>query len=156
MRRVNEYHIILCFCGEIRKIAVFFEWTIHIVWSFKFCFQKHVQVVNSWWIMVVLNVRLDSIVMSQNQDSANPVLEIKSLHQLELSPEMIVQLVSHDFQQFNSFIPEFLKWTFPFLNLDLTTDANRGFSLKLNTEWQKVWICTDCKVVCFGLLGWKG
>ena len=31
---------------------------------------------------------------------------------------------------FNPFIPDFLKWTCSFLNLDLSTDANRGFSLK--------------------------
>ena len=30
----------------------------------------------------------------------------------------------------NPFIPEFLKWSLPFLNLGLSTDANRGFSLK--------------------------
>ena len=29
----------------------------------------------------------------------------------------------------NSFIPECLKWTFTSLNLDMCTDANRGFSL---------------------------
>ena len=28
-----------------------------------------------------------------------------------------------------SFNPVFLKWTLPFLNLDLSTDANIGFSL---------------------------
>ena len=42
----------------------------------------------------------------------------------------------------NPFIPEFLKWTLPFLNLDMSTDANRGFSLKPKTEWQSV-IATD-------------
>ena len=31
---------------------------------------------------------------------------------------------------FNPSIPEFLKWTLPFLTLDLSTDANRDFSLK--------------------------
>ena len=36
------------------------------------------------------------------------------------------------------FIPEFLSRTLPFLNLDLSTDANRGFSLKSKTEWQTV------------------
>ena len=30
----------------------------------------------------------------------------------------------------HTFIPEFLKWTLPFLNLELSTNANRGFSLK--------------------------
>ena len=43
-------------------------------------------------------------------------------------------------QQTKPFIPEFLKWTLPFLNLDLYYDANRGFSLKSKTEWQTVWI----------------
>ena len=31
---------------------------------------------------------------------------------------------------FNSFIPEFLKWTLPSLNLELSTDVNVGFSVK--------------------------
>ena len=30
----------------------------------------------------------------------------------------------------NPFTPEFLKWTLPSLNFDLSTDANRGFCLK--------------------------
>ena len=30
----------------------------------------------------------------------------------------------------NPFTPEFLKWTLPSLNLNMSTDANRGFSLK--------------------------
>ena len=29
-----------------------------------------------------------------------------------------------------TFISELLKWTLPFLDLDLSTDANSGFSLK--------------------------
>ena len=29
-------------------------------------------------------------------------------------------------------------WTLPFLYLDMSTDANRGFSLKPKTEWQTV------------------
>ena len=41
-------------------------------------------------------------------------------------------------QTFNPFIPQFLKWTIPFLNMDLSTDANRSLSLKSKTEWQKV------------------
>ena len=36
------------------------------------------------------------------------------------------------------FIPEFLKWTLPFLNLNLPTVANGGFRLKSKTEWQIV------------------
>ena len=32
----------------------------------------------------------------------------------------------------NPLIPEFLKWTLPCLNLDTSTDANRGFYLKYN------------------------
>ena len=38
----------------------------------------------------------------------------------------------------NASIPEFLKWTLPFLNLDMSTDSNRGFSLKLKAESQTV------------------
>ena len=34
----------------------------------------------------------------------------------------------------NPYIPKFLKWTVPFLNLDMSTDANRGFSLTSKTE----------------------
>ena len=30
---------------------------------------------------------------------------------------------------FNPLIPEFLKWTLQFLSLDMSIDANRGFSL---------------------------
>ena len=30
----------------------------------------------------------------------------------------------------NPFIPEFLKWTLPFLNLDMPADAKRVFSLE--------------------------
>ena len=33
---------------------------------------------------------------------------------------------------FNSFIPFFLKWALPSLSLDMSTDADRGFSLKAN------------------------
>ena len=67
------------------------------------------------------------------------------------------------------FIPEFLKLTLPSLNLDMTTDANWGFSLKSKTEWQTVlilirwlimscliWIYADCTSICFGLPGCKG
>ena len=31
---------------------------------------------------------------------------------------------------FNPFVPEFMKWIIPSLNLDTPTDANRNFSLK--------------------------
>ena len=61
-----------------------------------------------------------------------------------------------------------LEWTLLFLNLDMSTDANSGFSLKSKTEWQTVsilmrrlvtsrliWIYTVCKGICFGLPGWK-
>ena len=52
----------------------------------------------------------------------------------------------------NTFIPEFLKWTFPSLNLDMSTDVNRGFIQKSKTELQTVlslkshliWIYTVC------------
>ena len=60
----------------------------------------------------------------------------------------------------NPFIPEFLKRTLPSLNLDMSTDANRGFSLKSKTQWQTVqimmrrlvtsrliMICTVCKSI---------
>ena len=33
-------------------------------------------------------------------------------------------------KQFNPFTPEFQKWTFPSLTLDMSIDANGGFSLK--------------------------
>ena len=32
----------------------------------------------------------------------------------------------------------FLNWTLPFLNLNLSTDLNRVFSVKSKTEWQTV------------------
>ena len=38
----------------------------------------------------------------------------------------------------NSFIPEFLKQTLPSLDLDMSIDTNRGFSLKLEAEQQTV------------------
>ena len=31
-------------------------------------------------------------------------------------------------------IPEFLKWTVPSLNLDMPTDANRGFQCKIKNK----------------------
>ena len=40
----------------------------------------------------------------------------------------------------NQIIRKFLKWTNPFLNLDMSTASNRGFSLKSKTESQKVYI----------------
>ena len=39
---------------------------------------------------------------------------------------------------FNPFIPRFLKWTLPFLNLDMSIDVNKRFSLKSKQEWQTV------------------
>ena len=39
---------------------------------------------------------------------------------------------------FNPFIPAFLKWTLPSLNLDMSADAKRGFSIKAKTGWQTV------------------
>ena len=64
----------------------------------------------------------------------------------------------------NPFIPEFLKWTLLFLDLDLSTDANRGFSLKSKTEWQTTdsdetarYVSSGsklfCNGTCFGLHG---
>ena len=38
----------------------------------------------------------------------------------------------------NPYNPEFLKWTITSFNLDISIDANRGFSLKSKTEWQTV------------------
>ena len=35
---------------------------------------------------------------------------------------------------FNPFMPEFLKWTLVSLNLDMSTDAKRIFSLKSKSE----------------------
>ena len=48
--------------------------------------------------------------------------------------------VPHKVSQYliNPFILELLKWTLPFLNLDLTTDENRGFSLKWKTQCKTV------------------
>ena len=40
----------------------------------------------------------------------------------------------------NPFIHEFLKWTIPSLNLDMSTNANRGFNLKSNTECAQYWL----------------
>ena len=39
---------------------------------------------------------------------------------------------------FHSFIPETLKCTLSSLNLDMSTDANRGFRLKSKPELQTV------------------
>ena len=52
--------------------------------------------------------------------------------------EILGQLVNQETELINPFIPEFLKWTIPPLNLDLSTDAHRGFSWKSKTEWQTV------------------
>ena len=40
----------------------------------------------------------------------------------------------------NTFTLEFLKWAHPYLNLDTSIVANRGFSWESITEWQTVWI----------------
>ena len=37
----------------------------------------------------------------------------------------------------NHFIFEFLKWTLPSLNLNMSTDANRGFNLKSKKKKKK-------------------
>ena len=39
---------------------------------------------------------------------------------------------------FNPFILEFLKWTLPSLNSNMSTNENRDFSLKSKAEWQTV------------------
>ena len=46
------------------------------------------------------------------------------------------QTLSTVFNHFNPFIPEFLKGTHPFLNLDMSADAKRGLQSK--TELQTV------------------
>ena len=38
----------------------------------------------------------------------------------------------------NTFIPRFLKNTLPSLNLDMSTEVNRGLSLRTKTELQAV------------------
>ena len=67
---------------------------------------------------------------------------------------------------FNSFTPEFLKWTLPSLNVDTSIVANRGFSQKSITELQTalilmrwlnmshlIWISFVYKGICIGLEG---
>ena len=36
------------------------------------------------------------------------------------------------------FIPEFLKWTLPSLNLDMSAASNKDFSVKSKRKWQTV------------------
>ena len=45
---------------------------------------------------------------------------------------LIVFMVLSDvfIESINFFIPKFLKWTLLSLNVDMSTDANKGFSLK--------------------------
>ena len=56
---------------------------------------------------------------------------VVSLKCITLSTEIVLL-------RFNPFTPEFPRWILPSLNLDSSTDANRGFSLKSETEWQSV------------------
>ena len=76
-------------------------------------------------------------------------------------------------QFLNPFIPEFLKWMLPSLNLGMSITTIRVLTVvkkkkkkKTDTEWQTVqiqmrwlimshliWICTVCKCTSFGLLG---
>ena len=63
-----------------------------------------------------------------NVDLANILLQFQSERKQRQDNEL----------ELNHFIPEFLKWTLPFLNLDLSTDGNMDFSLKLKTQWQTV------------------
>ena len=53
---------------------------------------------------------------------------------------MLIIIVSPEsaYMSFLPFVPEFLKLTLPSLNLDMSTDAKRSFSLKSKTEWQTV------------------
>ena len=64
----------------------------------------------------------------------------------------------------NSFIPKFLKWTLPYLNLDMSTDANKGFSLKSKTvanivdpdetaHYELSHLDLHCTGICLGLMG---
>ena len=69
----------------------------------------------------------------------------------------------------NHFISEFLKWTLPSLNLNMSNDSNRGFSLKSKKKASSVgldetvpflmsrliWIYTVCTDI-FGLPDCKG
>ena len=48
---------------------------------------------------------------------------------------MLISIIEH---WLNPFIPKFLNWTLPSLNLDMSTDANKSFSLQSETEWQTV------------------
>ena len=66
----------------------------------------------------------------------------------------------------NPFIPELMKRTFPYLNLDKSTVVNTGVNQNSKTERQTVliqmrqllmscliWIYTVCIGICVGLLG---
>ena len=56
---------------------------------------------------------------------------------------------------FNQFVIEFLKWTLPFLNLDISTAVNRGYSVKSKTEWQTVKILMRWLVTFFSWIHCK-
>ena len=49
-----------------------------------------------------------------------------------------IKILYNGFYSFNSFFLEFLKWTFPSLNLYKSIVANMGKSIKSITEWQTV------------------
>ena len=59
-------------------------------------------------------------------------------------------LSDQDNSLINPFIPEFLMWTLPSLNLDMSTDGKRGFSLKSKTERTVSSRFTVCTGICFG------
>ena len=53
---------------------------------------------------------------------------MQGLIHLEQAPDKVIILM------INPFIPEFLKWTLPSLNLDMSTASNRGFSVKIENR----------------------
>ena len=48
--------------------------------------------------------------------------------------EVYVNVFRLKCSKINPLIPKFLKWTLPSLCLDMSTDANKGFSLKPRTK----------------------
>ena len=60
----------------------------------------------------------------------------------------------------NTFIPQFLKWTIPSLNLDMSTASNRSFSVMANsvfTDEEPSYLDLDCShKFLFWATGLKG
>ena len=52
---------------------------------------------------------------------------------------IFLPIAAYKLLKLNTFIPVFLKRTLPSLNLDMSTGANRGFSINSNTDWQTVY-----------------